>query len=82
MPILTIFCLRTDASAAGATPMQQLQLHQAQVQREQARINEFWTNISKEMNEIDPEKVLTQESEKLLPKATSTGINPIYPPLQ
>ncbi|CAM9619935.1 unnamed protein product [Ascophyllum nodosum] len=36
--------------------MQQLQLHQAQMQREQTRINEFWGEILKEVSEIDPEK--------------------------
>lgn len=62
--------------------MQQLQLHQAQVQREQARINEFWSNISKEMNEIDPEKVLTLQSQKVPPTSMSMGNNPISRPLQ
>lgn len=46
-------------AAAGQTPMQQLQLQQAQIQREQARINDFWTDIGKEMAQIDPEKVGT-----------------------
>ena len=44
-------------AAAGQTPMQQLQLQQAQIQREQARINDFWTDIGREMAQIDPEKV-------------------------
>ena len=42
--------------------MQQLQLHQAQMQREQTRINEFWGEILKEVSEIDPEKVLYELS--------------------
>lgn len=46
-------------AAAGATPMQQLQLQQAQIQREQARINDFWNDVGREMGQIDPEKVLT-----------------------
>lgn len=37
--------------------MQQLQLQQAQIQREQARINDFWNDVGKEMGQIDPEKV-------------------------
>eukprot|EP00903_Cladosiphon_okamuranus_P014517 g13465.t2 len=36
--------------------MQQLQLQQAQIQREQARINEFWNDVGREMAQIDPEK--------------------------
>ena len=37
--------------------MQQLQLQQAQIQREQARINDFWHDVGKEMAEIEPDRV-------------------------
>lgn len=37
--------------------MQQLQLQQAQIQREQARVNDFWGDVGREMAQIDPEKV-------------------------
>ncbi len=37
--------------------MQQLQLQQAQIQREQARINDFWTDVGTEMAQIEPDKV-------------------------
>lgn len=54
-------CLRVRLGCfdftGAATPMQQLQLQQAQIQREQARINDFWNNVVGEMSQIDPEKV-------------------------
>lgn len=43
--------------ADAATPMQQLQMQQAQIQREQAKLNEFWGNVTQEMHDIDPDTV-------------------------
>lgn len=51
-------CPRRTSTAAGATPMQQLQLQQAHIQREQARIDGFWEEVGREMAQIDPEKVI------------------------